>query len=537
MRPRRGEPGRFRWRMAALLLAWLVLAACSTAPPGLADVYAPVVRPEYAPLLTELTGAPRIDMEVWYQPTRNHLEGRMQVSGVNLSGDTWTQLVFRLYPNLIHVGGRLVLERGTVRNALVPFKLAADDTAAVFLLPTEEWIRPGRPFEIELVWSLDLPVFSEVSSVYVPFGQMLGFHAAPWFYPVLAHYVPTSPAAPGHWWLETAPTFADILYSPASFFRVQLWMPEGYPPVTPGVEQERTGFIHNCPHQVPWSECTEEDVAACPDRLAAWECQPAPLIRYSLLAGPVPEFSVITHAGYESTSFDAGGVLVTSWWVPAYGDTGLEARDFAVAALRAFEEEFGPYPWPTLTVAMAPLANSSMELPQVSLIGVQLYRAFASDLELEIAFSVAHQWWSQLVQNDPVNAPWLDEALSTLAVLLYQERLHGEDTAAVHRIRKLEIPVQRLQSQDRDGPVDLRVHDYVTGTDYRVLVRAKGALFLDHFRERSGARAFRRMLTEFVESNRFGLIDSDALLDRLWETNATAMILYQDAYFDPVRHR
>ena len=105
------------------------------------------------------------------------------------------------------------------------------------------------------------------------------------------------------------------------------------------------------------------------------------------------------------------------------------------------EEEFGPYPWPTLTVAMAPLANYSMELPQVSLIGLQLYRAFASELEQEIAFSVAHQWWSQLVQNDPINAPWLDEALSTLAVLLYQERLHGEETAATYRIRKLEIPV------------------------------------------------------------------------------------------------
>ena len=225
----------------------LVLTACTPAPPGLEDVYDPVVRPEYAPLLTELTDAPRIDMEVWYQPTRNHLEGRMRVSGINHTGDTWTQLVFRLYPNLTHVGGGMVIKRGTVRNALVPFKLAADDTAAVFLLPNEEWIRPGRPFEIELVWSLDLPVFPEVSSVYVPFGQMLGFHAAPWFYPVLAHYVPTSPAAPGHWWLETAPAFADILYSPASFFRVQLWMPEGYPPVTPGVERERTALIHNCP--------------------------------------------------------------------------------------------------------------------------------------------------------------------------------------------------------------------------------------------------------------------------------------------------
>ena len=68
-------------------------------------------------------------------------------------------------------------------------------------------------------------------------------------------------------------------------------------------------------------------------------------------------------------------------------------------------------------------------------------------------------------------------------------------------------------------------------------MRAKGALFLDRFRERTGTRAFRRMLTDFVESNRFGLIDSDALLDRLWEANATAMILYQDEYFDPVRHR
>lgn len=523
-----------------ILLPWLlalVLVACGNPDPGRTSRYAPALRPEFESVLDDLTQAPQYDMEVWFDPVRNHLEGRLTVTGVNDSTDTWRSLVFRLYPNLRHYGGRMVVERGSIGDTLVPFHLEAGETAAVFLLAQEDWIVPQEKFTFSLRWFLDLPVLPDVSSVYIRFGQSLGFHAAPLFYPALTIYRSSTVESPGGWWMDEGPFMGDVLYGPASLFSVTLYMPPDYPPVANGELLTEQRLSHACPHLPPWAPCDEEHQAECLNLRGESECQPVILDRYQYVAGPSREFTLITHRDYESVSFDVNGVTVTSYWVPAYADTGVTARDFAVAALRIFTEEFGPYPYPSLTVAMAPLANGTMEYPQLNLIGLQLYRGFLENLETQVAFAVAHQWWSQLVHNDPVNEPWLDEAFCALATYIYLERLQGDDQAVLHRIQKWEVPVQYLEDNGRDVPISLRVRDYPTGQDYMTMVYHKGALFLFQLREAMGPRPFRFMLAEIVENHRFGLIDSNILLDYLWKANPTAMVRHQEEFLDVLHQR
>ncbi len=513
------------------------LAACTSPETEVVDVYSQALLPEFASLPTDLGHLPRYQMEVWFQPHRNHLEGRLQVSGINTSADTWQQLVFRLYPNLYHYGGRMVIKKGALADgSLVPFRLEASDTAAVFLLAQEHWIGPNEPFTFHLQWSLDLPVLPNVSSVYVRFGQMLGFHSVPLFYPSLASYLPGHPPALGHWWLEEAPAQGDIAFNQASFFDVSLFMPPDYPPVTSGVLISRQAAAHTCPHQMPWVDCTVEQQAQCVEIRSEQECRKRTLERYRYVTGPIREFALITHPDYESVEFDVNGVLVTSYWVPAYAQSGLPARDYAVAALRTYTRTFGPYPYRTLNIAMAPLANGSMEYPQLNLIGLQLYRDFEANLETQIAFAVAHQWWYQLVHNDPVNEPWLDEALSTLSTLIYLEQLYGEEYAEIFRIQEWEIPVAYLQERNRDAAIDLRVDEYPTIQDFQIMVYRKGALFFYHLREAMSHQAFRLKLSEIMAEHRFGLIDSDLLLTYFWDASPSAMILIQTEYLD-ARHQ
>ena len=514
------------------------LAACTSQEAAVAEIYTEALLPEFASLPAELGHLPRYQIDAWYQSHRNHLEGRMQVSGVNTSTDTWQQLVFRLYPNLFHYGGRMIIKKGSLADgSLVPFRMTADDTAVVFLLAQEHWIEPNEPFTFHVQWSLDLPVMPNVSSVYVRFGQMLGFHSLPLFYPSLAPYLPGRLSGPGRWWLEEAPPQGDVAFNQASFFDVSLFMTPDYPPVTSGVLISRHTVAHACPHQLPWMNCSVAQQAQCVELRSEPECRTGTLERYRYVTGPVREFALITHPDYESVEFDVNGILVTSYWVPDYAESGLPARNYAVAALRVYTKTFGPYPYRTLNVAMAPLANGSMEYPQLNLIGVQLYQDFAANLENQIAFAVAHQWWYQLVHNDPVNEPWLDEALSTLSTKIYLEQLHGPEYAEIFRIQEWETPVTYLQERNRDAPIDLRVDEYATSQDFQIMVYRKGALFFHALREAMTPRVFRLKLSEIIAEHRFGLIDSDLLLTYLWDASPSAMILIQDEYLDQRHHR
>ena len=521
------------------LLCVVVLTSCQVAesPPD-AKVISNL-RSEFAPFLEELPPLPFYDMDVWYQPLERHLEGRMRVSGVNNSEDTWHQLVFRLYPNLYHYGGLMEIQGITMDNLPMPYRLEADESVAIVPLPHETWIESNQSFVVEMRWTLEFPAFANVSSIYVRFGDMLGFHSAPLFYPALAPYLPGPIPGSGSWWMAEGPAQGDVSFSEASFFAVNLYLPEEYPPVTNGVAVSREELRHACPLLSPWEECTEELQSQCAEQLELdpWTCRVQNLTRSEFVSGPVREFTLITHAGYLSESFDVNGVEVTSYWVPEYADSGRAARDYAVAALRFFTEEFGPYPYPALTIAMAPVASGSMEYPQLNLIGLQLYRDFQHNLEDQIAFSVAHQWWSQLVHNDPVHEPWLDEALSSYAAYLYQERMHGSEKAEVYRLQQWVSPIQYIKNNGRDDPVSLPVRQYASGSDYRILVYHKGAMLFYELRKAIGPLAARLSMSAFVEKHRFGLIDSQMMLDHLWQVDPTTMTLFQQEYLDSAQWR
>ncbi len=508
------------------------LIACQAAVPQADTREVLTLRPDFVPFLEDLPPLSLYDLEVWFQPARRQLAGRMSVTGVNNSPDIWHQLVFRLYPNLYHVGGHMEIQGITLDQIPTPFHLEADESAAILPLPHDLWIEPNQSFAVTLRWTLQLPVFADISSVYVRFGEMMGFHSVPFFYPTLAPYLPGPIPGSGSWWMAEGPPQGDIVFSDTAYFAVTLYMPEGYPPVTNGIAVSQESLRHGCPLLNPWEECTLERQVQCKEIWNTWTCRAQNLTRHRFVSGPVHEFVLVTHADYVSETFDVNGVQVISYWVPDLGNSGRSARDYAVTALRFYVEEFGPYPYPSLTIAMAPLANGSMEYPQLNLIGVQLYRDFQHNLENQIAFSVAHQWWSQLVHNDPVQEPWLDEAFSSYAAYLYQERMYGSEKARVYRIQQWESPVQHIRDSGRNAPVSLSVREYASGSDYRILVYRKGAMLLYELREAIGPLAARLALSDFVEKHRFGLIDSQTMLDHLWQMDPTTMTLHQKEYLD-----
>jgi hypothetical protein len=88
----------------------------------------------------------------------------------------------------------------------------------------------------------------------------------------------------------------------------------------------------------------------------------------------------------------------------------------AKTSLVKLSQRYGPYPWRTYTLVVAPdLVNVGIEYPTVVFVGPGNF------ITTVVRHETAHQWFYSLVGNDQERDPWLDEALATWS----QSRLAG----------------------------------------------------------------------------------------------------------------
>ena len=89
--------------------------------------------------------------------------------------------------------------------------------------------------------------------------------------------------------------------------------------------------------------------------------------------------------------------------------------DKVVAALEDFGRRFGPYPWPTFTLAITPELGGGIEYPGHVMQGPDTIGVTSHE--------VGHQWFYGLVGNNQGRDPWLDEGLASWAEARFEGRL------------------------------------------------------------------------------------------------------------------
>lgn len=251
--------------------------------------------------------------------------------------------------------------------------------------------------------------------------------------------------------------------------------------------------------------------------------------RHVWVTGPSREFLLHTSAQFRSAQVEAYGTRITSYWLPEHEGMGRAALSYAVAALRIFSDQFGPYPYRDMRVAPAPLYFRGMEYPQVSLLGVEVYDRQRGALELLLAHEVAHQWWYQIVHNDPVKEPWLDEALAEYSMKIYAEELRGSGTAGEMQLRRWDRPVRNMRTEGDATLLNQAVNEFNSSSLYETVVYAKGALFYDSMRQTLGDRRFNRFLRQYLADHRYGIATTEDWFQAVRALNTPALeVLYEE---------
>jgi hypothetical protein len=476
--------------LLGLFLTALMLSGCNLPfirePADPFERYYPALKAEFQsdldPANPVAAQMPRYDITFSLDTAENVLRGSQSVVITNPGPDPWSELIFRLYPMLDQYSGGFNIGAMSVNGQPIPYNFTPLGTGLRIDLP--DLLLAGQQVSVEMGWSLNIPTWPDSPGVYALFGRSQGMYSLPLFYPSLAVYQPGPAIGAGGWWQEQGIVRGDAAFNASSLFVVTGTLPSDQIPVTSGTAITSTVMEDGTTQRV-------------------W------------VTGPVREFLLHTSNRFQQASVDVAGTRVTSYWLPGQNAAGRAALNYAVAAMRVYNDHFGQYPLTNMAVAAAPLEFRGMEYPQVSLIGVQSYSDYRGELEFLVAHEVAHQWWYQLVHNDPVTTPWLDEGLAEYSVYIYYESMQGRRAADDLQDQRWELPVALLAEREEDAPVGLPVAEYANGSQYETIVYGKGALFFARMRQILGERRFEEVLQAYLAENRWTIVTPDDLFAQI----------------------
>jgi hypothetical protein len=172
-------------------------------------------------------------------------------------------------------------------------------------------------------------------------------------------------------------------------------------------------------------------------------------------------------------------------------------------AMTALAQRFGPFPFPSLSIARLPIQGGGIEYPS---------SIFLDDSSrLVVVHETAHQWFYAMVGNSQALHPWLDEAFAS-----YAEGLVDNvplDAAALHAPGTVDSSVESYGSNERE---------------YYFVTYDKGQAALDAARQAAGASRFDAAIRCYVNANAWRIANPSDLAAQLGGLPAAVQVL-QDA--------
>lgn len=218
-------------------------------------------------------------------------------------------------------------------------------------------------------------------------------------------------------------------------------------------------------------------------------------------------FSLSLSPDFEVLREDQGPVTLLVYVFPEDINAGYAILETTAKAMEYYAEAFGPYPYASYTTVEGEVFDGfeSSALAFVSQEYFEGYHGSPRGYSTIIpVHELAHQWWFNLVGNDPATEPWLDEAFATYSELLFYEHAFPDLAPWWWSFR--------VDSYQPSGWVNSTIYDHATFRSYVDAVYLRGARFLDELRDLVGDEAFFAFLRDHAHRHRFEEVRSSDVL-------------------------
>ena len=475
----------------ALMALLFLLAACRAKPP--ADpfaIYRPAMRSQAVGDLdlSRVHQLPRYWLTFTVNYRQRSLQGTERVLYTHRSSTPVRDIYLRLYPNLHYYGGEMAITNVTVNGTLSNFDYGADHT--VLRLPLSFALGEGQQVDIGVRYTLKAP--EKPAGRYVIFGLSQSVLSLPLAYPVLAVYTPSG------WALNSGLPMGDTLFSESALYHVSAAYSQTLTAVHAGTLVARQPITSSG------------------------------TVRETYVTGPVREFAFFLSPNYHFVEKNVDGVRFRSYYLTGDETNGAIAETYGKAIFRIYQRKFGFYPYNVMNVVETPITYRGMEYANMATLGVQVYRDKHDSMEFLLAHEMGHQWWYNMVGNDQVTYPWLDEGLTEYSTTAYYDAIYGPQRSAQIEIWRWKKPWQYLVQQGLDATVN-QPESAFTPANYETIVYGKGALFFAALRHKVGDAMYYRILHTYWQRYKYGIATPADFLDVASEVSGMDLHgLYQE---------
>ena len=415
------------------------------------------------PVLDGLKGASEYQLEFEIAEDFLHINGKEQVRYTNNEDVPLTEVRLRLFPNIL--GGVMHLPEVRVDdNPVIPIYSLED---SLMSLPLASPLEPGQSVILNMDFTEVVPDTVDLNYGVLAYAD--GVLALAHSYPMIAVYNQEG------WNAEIPPQSGDVTFSDMSFFTVKVTAPKNVTLVAVGREVSRA------------------------------EQGQTQVVMYA--AGPVRDFYLAASADYEVTSQKVGEIVVNFYSASAQKSGARSGLTFAAKAIQDYSSRYAPYPYTELDIVATPTLALGIEYPGMIAITSQILVPNHYYLEGTVAHEVGHQWFYNLVGNDQLDDPWLDESLTQFVTLQYFGDEYGPQGAASFR----ESLTGRWQDVDNHKiPIGMPVASY-TENEYSAIVYGRGPLFFEALEKEIGGDAFDAFLRDYTVTYSWGIATPEGL--------------------------
>ena len=224
------------------------------------------------------------------------------------------------------------------------------------------------------------------------------------------------------------------------------------------------------------------------------------------------DFAIVLSDKFSVASRVVGNTEIKYYY---YNDSSPNSSLLAAAeSVEYFNNTFGTYAYPTLSVVQTGFCYGGMEYPALTMISDSLD---STGTVYTIVHENAHQWWYAMVGSDQINCAWQDEGLAEYSSLMFFENhpsysftrtgIVGSATKAYRAYFSVYNQIFGEVNTAMNRPLSEFESDY----EYANIAYNKGLVLFDMLRQSVGDEKFVSALKEYFSENIYSIASCDNL--------------------------
>lgn len=262
-------------------------------------------------------------------------------------------------------------------------------------------------------------------------------------------------------------------------------------------------------------DCPASDIVAATGSEVSAEPIGSDIVRHYFHAQDVHDFAWAASPNFIfSETPPNSGTTIKLYLDPKHAHLKSRYIQVAQKALQKYQEWYGEYPYPSLSIVVPPEKGKhagGMQYPTLITANAGIEENPDLHLERVIAHEIAHQYWYGMVANDEFEEPWLDEGFASYAEEKFMTSELGIDP------KRLYIPYSPSYNHLMNYS-----WQYKNNTDYINNVYIGGKHVLQEIEQKIGSEKMQEVMKEYFELWKFkhpGTKDFKEILEHVTEQN------------------